>query len=82
MVGDEPLNPEKIYTVAAVDYLLMDHGNGFTMLDDGKVILQTGETDYAVVANSIRDDLKGVIGEEYENPYGQGRIVAVENPGE
>jgi hypothetical protein len=60
-----------------VDYLLMDHGNGFTMLDDGKVILQTGETDYAVVANYIRDDLKGVIGEEYENPYGQGRIVAV-----
>ena len=78
MVGDEPLNPEKIYTVAAVDYLLLNRGNGFTMFDGGKVILQSGEPDFAVVAHYIQDDLKGVIGDAYESPYGQGRIVAVE----
>ena len=50
------------------------------MFDGGKVILQSGEPDYAVVANYIRDDLEGVIGDAYELPYGQERIVAVEEP--
>jgi 2',3'-cyclic-nucleotide 2'-phosphodiesterase (5'-nucleotidase family) len=80
MVGDEPLALDKTYTIAAVGYLLLDHGNGFTMFDGGKVLLQAGEPDYAVVAKYIQEDLKGVIGEGYESPYGQGRIVAVEEP--
>ncbi len=80
MVGGEPLALDKVYTVAAVDYLLLNHGNGFTMFDGGKVRLQGGEPDYAVVAKYIQEDLKGVIGEGYESPYGQGRIVAVEEP--
>jgi len=80
MVAGEPLALDRTYTVAATDYLLMNRGNGFTMFDGGKVILASGEPDYAVVANYIRDDLKGVISEAYESPYGQGRIVAVEEP--
>ena len=80
MVAGEPLALDQTYTVAAVDYLLLNHGNGFTMFDGGKVILQSGEPDFVVVANYIRDDLKGVIGDAYESPYGQGRIVAVEEP--
>ena len=80
MVGGEPLALDKVYTVAAVDYLLLNHGNGFTMFDGGKVLWQSGEPDYAVVAKYIQEDLKGVIGEAYESPYGQGRIVAVEKP--
>ena len=80
MVAGEPLALDRTYTVAAVDYLLLNQGNGFTMFDDGKVILQNGEPDYEVVANYIRDDLKGVIGDAYESPYGQERIVAVEEP--
>jgi 2',3'-cyclic-nucleotide 2'-phosphodiesterase (5'-nucleotidase family) len=80
MVGGEPLALDKTYTIAAVGYLLLDHGNGFTMFDGGKVLLQFGETDFTIVANYIRDDLKGVVGDAYESPYGQGRIVAVEEP--
>ena len=80
MVAGEPLVLDQTYTVAAVDYLLLNHGNGFTMFDGGKVILQSGEPDFVVVANYIRDDLKGVIGDAYESPYGQERIVAVEEP--
>ena len=78
MVGDEPLALDKTYTIAAVGYLLLDHGNGFTMFDGGKVLLQSGDADYAVVADYIRDDLNGVVSGIYESPYGQGRIVAVE----
>jgi len=80
MVAGEPLALDRTYTVAAVDYLLLNRGNGFTMFDGGKVILASGEPDYAVVASYIQDDLKGVIGDAYESPYGQERIVAVEEP--
>jgi len=82
MVGDEPLDMERTYKVAAVDYLLLNHGNGFTMFDGGRILWQSEDLDYVVVARYIRDSLNGVVGEEYESPYGQGRIVAVGEPGE
>ena len=77
-VGGEPLDLERTYKVAAMDYLLLNHGNGFTMFDGGKIRWQSDDLDYLVVARYIRDGLNGVVGEAYENPYGQGRIVAVE----
>jgi 2',3'-cyclic-nucleotide 2'-phosphodiesterase (5'-nucleotidase family) len=77
-VGGEPLNLEGTYKVAAVDFLLLNHGNGFTMFDSGKLLWQSEEQDYLVVAEYIQNGLKGVVGEEYESPYGQGRIVAVD----
>jgi 2',3'-cyclic-nucleotide 2'-phosphodiesterase (5'-nucleotidase family) len=77
-VGGEPLNLEDTYKVAAVDFLLLNHGNGFTMFDSGKLLWQSEEQDYLVVAEYIQNGLKGVVGEEYESPYGQGRIVAVD----
>ncbi len=61
-------------------HLLLDHGNGFTMFEGGKVLVQSGDTDVDTVAAYIRDELKGVVGDSYESPYGQGRIVAVEEP--
>ena len=81
MVGGEPLDLERTYKVAAVNYLLLNHGNGFTMFDGAKILWQSEEQDYLVVARYIREHLNGVVGEEYESPYGQGRIVAVEEPG-
>lgn len=78
MVGGEPLDPGRTYKVAGVDYLLLNHGNGFTMFDGGKILWQSEDLDYMVVARYIRDGLNGIVGEAYENPYGQGRIVAVE----
>ena len=81
MVGGEPLDLERTYKVAAVNYLLLNHGNGFTMFDGAKILWQSEEQDYLVVARYIWEHLNGVVGEEYESPYGQGRIVAVEEPG-
>jgi len=82
MVGGEPLDLERTYKVAAVDYLLLNHGNGFTMFDGGRILWRSEDLDYMVVARYIRDGLNGVVGETYGNPYGQGRIVAVEESGE
>ena len=77
-VGGEPLELDRKYKVVGGDYLMMNGGNGFNMFDGAKVLWQSDDLDYVLVAAYIHDNLKGVIGEEYESLYGQGRIVAVE----
>ena len=36
---------------------------------------------YEILQSHIRDTLGGIVGEEYADPYGQGRIVAVAEAG-
>lgn len=78
MVGGEPLDPEKTYLLASHDYLLLDHGDGYAMFAGSPVLQQPVKPDYQVLIDYITDTLGGVIGAEYADPYGQGRIVAVE----
>ena len=78
MVGGEPLDLQRTYKIAGQDFMLLSQGNGYTMFKGGKVLIQPAELDYMAVASYIQNDLKGVIGEEYAAPYGQGRVVAVE----
>ena len=76
-VGGEDLDPEKVYTLASHDYMLLSHGDGNTMFDGAKLLVERSMLDNQVLLNYITDTLGGVIPPEYENPYGQGRIVAV-----
>ena len=76
-VGGKPLELERTYKVAGVDYLMLNHGNGFTMFDDSRVLWESEDLDYMVVVNFIKNDLNGVIGEAYESAYGQDRIEVV-----
>ena len=78
MVGGEPLELDKTYTLAGQDYMLFSNGDGYTMFDGSKVLLDSVKLDNQVLIDYITETLGGVIGEEYANPYGQGRIVAVE----
>ncbi len=78
MVGGEPLDVDKTYKVAGPSYLIADNGDGNSAFDGLQVLWESEETDYEIVAGYIRDALGGVVGEGYENPYGQERIVAVE----
>ncbi len=78
LVDGEPIDPEKTYTVACLDYTLQDHGDGYTMFDGAKVLLDRVKLDNQVLIDYITESLNGVIGEEYEDPYGQGRIVIIE----
>ncbi len=78
MVGEEPLDPEKIYTIAGFDFTLVECGDGCTMFEGGEVVESGKRVDYTVIADYIREELGGVVGEEYADPYGQGRIIAVE----
>lgn len=74
-VGDEPIDPSKTYTVASINYILLENGNGFTAFDGCKVVQNDQKLDNQILIDYISDTLKGEIGEEYGEPYGQGRIV-------
>ena len=78
MVGGEPLDLKKIYTVSGTDYTLLDHGDGFTMFDGCKVLQQAVKLDNQVLIDYITGTLGGVVGEEYAELTGQGRITVIE----
>ena len=78
MVGDEPLDLEKIYTLASHNYMLQGQGDGYTIFEDNVYTQESVMLDNQVLITYITEGLNGVVGAEYANPYGQGRIVAVE----
>lgn len=77
MIGGEPLDPERKYTVAGQTYALIDRGSGQTGFDGGKITQEPGEIDFIMVASFIQTKLNGVVGEEYADPYGQGRVIGI-----
>lgn len=82
-VNGEDLDPEKTYTVASHNYLLKNGGDGTNMFMNCAVLQDEVMLDNQVLINYITDTLGGVVGEQYANPYGEGRIVAVpEKPAE
>ena len=78
LVAGEPIDPEKTYSLAGVDYWFLNRGDGFTMFEGAKVLQDRVKLDNQVLIDYITETLGGVIGEEYEDPYGQGRIVIME----
>ena len=76
-VGGEDLDLEKTYTVASHDYMLLDAGDGNTMFQGDTVLQKSVKLDNQVLIDYIVDTLGGSVGEEYADPYGQGRIVIV-----
>ena len=78
MVGDEPLDLEKIYTLASHNYMLQGQGDGYTIFEDNVYTQESVMLDNQVLITYITEGLGGVVGAEYANPYGQGRIVAVD----
>lgn len=61
----EPMELDKTYTIASNNYYLVDHGSGMTMLENTKVIKNDGMLDVEALVQYVREDLGGVIGEEY-----------------
>lgn len=77
-VGDEELDLKKTYTLAGNNYSLMNGGGGLSMFKGNKVVQDSVMVDAEALIRYVQDDLGGVIGKEYAQPYGQERIVAVE----
>ena len=78
MVGGEPLDLEKTYTLASHNYMLKNGGDGYSMFGGCKLLQDEVMLDNQVLINYITGSLGGVVGEEYAQPYGEGRIVIVE----
>ncbi|MEG0511542.1 MAG: bifunctional UDP-sugar hydrolase/5'-nucleotidase [Clostridia bacterium] len=76
-VGDADLDLAKTYTLACHDYLLKNAGDGYTMFQDNPLLLDVVMLDNQVLINYITKSLGGVVGADYADPHGQGRIVAV-----
>ena len=76
-IGGEPLDPEKTYTLASHNYKLKDCGDGYSMFADNVFLQDSVMIDNQVLINYIVDVLGGTVGEEYADPYGQGRITII-----
>lgn len=78
MIGDKPVDPTAKYTLAGSLYLLQQHGDGYTMFDGAKVLNMSGGLDNQMLIDYIQGPLGGVIGEQYSDPYGDGRIKIIQ----
>lgn len=82
-VGGEELDPAKTYTLASHNYMLKNAGDGFTMFQGCNLLQDEVKLDNQVLIDYITGTLGGVVGEQYAEPYGEGRIVGVaEKPAE
>ena len=77
-VGDEPLDLAKTYTLASHNYMLKSAGDGMAMFQGCTLLQDSVMIDNQVLINYIVDVLGGVVGEDYADPYGQGRITVIE----
>ena len=79
-VNGQPIQYYGVYTLAGNDRLLIDGEDGFGMFRSCKVLQDRVKLDNLVLIDYIAENLGGVISDDYENPFGQGRIVIKENP--
>ena len=70
-----PIDPKATYVLASHNYMLKDGGDGYSMFRGNKVLQDEVMIDNQVLITYIRDYLDGVVGKDYSNPYGQGRIT-------
>ena len=78
MVGGQPLDVSKTYTLASHNYMLKDAGDGYTMFGTKNVkLLKDGVMiDNQVLINYIKDDLGGTVPASYAAPQGRISIIA------
>ena len=74
-VGDQPLDPQATYRLASHSYFIKEGGDGFNMFTDNNLLLDCVMLDNQALIDYAADYLGGVIGKEYANPRGQGRIT-------
>ena len=77
-VNGTPLDPEATYTIASSNYILKDIANGYTMFYEAPMIREDIMLDNQMLIDYITESLGGVIGKEYEDQTGDGRIVIID----
>lgn len=77
-IDDKELKLDKAYTVASNNYILKNAGDGMNMFQDDDILLDEFMLDNQALIQYITVNLNGVVGQPYQNPYGDGRIVEIE----
>ena len=77
LVNGEPLDLEKTYTLASHNYMLESCGGGMTMFKDCEFVAKEITLDNQALIDYITVNLGGVVGDEYSDPRGGGRIAVV-----
>ena len=77
-VNGTPIDPDALYNVAGNDYWFLNGGDGQTAFNGAERVDAGGMLDVQVLVDYLTRELDGVIGKEYSDPTGQGRIVIVE----
>jgi len=81
MVGEEPLDPDKTYTVITTEYILLESGDGMSMFNGNVTVIEEyDDPDSEFLIKYLVEYLNGEVPAEYENISGQGRIVFEEKP--
>ena len=76
MVGGEPLDVNKTYTLASHNYMLKSGGDGFVMFKNDKLLKDSVMIDNAVLINYIVEELGGnVTAEQYGKAAGRITVV-------
>lgn len=72
------IDPAKTYKLVSHSYYLIDGGGAYSMLNKNPVTLL--DLDNAALAEYLKINLKGMIGDGYANPTGSGRITFQDGP--
>lgn len=75
LVGGEPLDVSKKYTIAGGAYVLNNGGDGMTMFKGCKILQPAQLTDIDVAVEYLQNHLNGQLDATYANPKGEGRIT-------
>lgn len=78
-IADEPIGLDKKYSLAGSTYVLLQGGDGLTMVDGSKILQQEGlPCDSEMLIKYFTETLGGVISADmYGNPDGDGRITII-----
>ena len=76
-VNGQSLELDKVYTVSSHNYLIKSGGDGFTMFQDNTLLKDCVILDNQALINFFVEELGGQVGEDYQNPAGQGRITVL-----
>ncbi|MEG0689293.1 MAG: bifunctional UDP-sugar hydrolase/5'-nucleotidase [Hungatella sp.] len=76
-IAGTPIDPDQTYTVVSHSFLIKNGGDGYTMFADNNLLQDEFVEDYTALIDYLMEDYTQK-SDSYKDPYGEGRIVAVE----
>lgn len=82
IIGGQPIDLAKTYTMASHNFMIKSGGDGLVMFKNSKLLQDCTKADNQSFIDYITVNLNGVVGADYSNPYGQGRVKIINNTAE